>query len=495
MSGQPWYKRCRRWVQANLTENDGRDCDVSFWREFWRKNHIQGAIVNAGGTVAYFPSENPYQYRAKFLGERDLLREFIDAAHEENVAVMARMDINQASEQLFCAHPDWFTRGLDGEPYKMGPRYITCINGGYYKEQIPAVMREIIEKYRPEALGDNSWTGGGSLICYCENCKRMFYEYCGMDIPKQVDFYDRAYRLWLQWSMRRRTETWVYFNKTAAEIGCEDCLWIGMLHPEFYPTRPLGTLYDEAQFSEYGKAHMVDLQSRSAHNGFEQNSMTGLMLHQIFGEDALIIESMASYNKGKYFVRKSAGPPEEMRAWMRSGIAGGLVPSPHFIGGVQEDARIFGNCAPMMQWHRDNEQYLFDRRLIANAGIVWSKENLLFHGLDTPMETCFLPFKGFVNAMIRKRIPYYPVNAFHIDKETEKLDVLILPDLACMTDTQLDSVERFVKLGKSVVFTGASGMLDELGYPREDLRLDRLFGITRLTKEVFKPVMPAQISF
>jgi len=469
--------------------------DVSFWREFWRKNHIQGTIVNAGGTVAYFPSDNPYQYRAKFLGDRDLLREFVDAAHEENVAVMARMDINQATEELFNAHPDWFTRGLDGNPYKMGSRYITCINGGYYKEQIPAVMREIIEKYRPEALGDNSWTGSSSLICYCDNCKRMFKEYCGMDIPVKADFDDRAYRLWLQWSLKRRTETWIYFNKVVEEIGGEDCLWIGMLHPEFYPIVPLRTLYDEAQLTGYRKAHMVDMQSRTAINGFENNSMTGLMLHHLFGEDSLIIESMASYAKGKYYGRKAAGPPEEMRTWMRSGIAGGIVPSPHFIGGMQDDPRMYENCTPVMQWHKDNEQYLFDRKVISNVGIVWSKENLLFHGQSHPMENCFLPFFGFMQALIRKRIPYIPVNAFHIKQEMEKLDLLILPDLASMTDEQIDVVEKFVKLGKSVVITGATGMLDELGYPRDDLRLDSLFGITRLTKKVFTPIMPGQITF
>ena len=176
MSNQPWYKRARRWCQCNLTENDGRDCDVGFWRAFWRKHDIQGTIVNAGGTVGYFPSDNKYQYRAKFLGDRDLLREFIDAAREEGLVVMARMDINQASEELFKAKPDWFMRDIDGNPVKMDVRYITCVNGPYYTDHIPNVMREIVEKYRPDALGDNSWTGSNTLVCYCDNCKKRFRE-------------------------------------------------------------------------------------------------------------------------------------------------------------------------------------------------------------------------------------------------------------------------------------------------------------------------------
>jgi hypothetical protein len=495
MNIEPWYKRARRWCQTNLTENDGRDCDVNFWRAFWKKHDIQGTIINAGGTVAYFPSKNPYQYRAKFLGDRDLTKEFVDAAREEGIAVMARMDINQASEELFKAQPDWFIRTIEGRPVKMGPRYITCVNGGYYLEHVPRIMREIVERYRPDALGDNSWTGNNTVICHCDNCKRMFKEYSNLELPKKENFEDRAYRLWLQWSVKRRTEIWNYFNRVTMEIGGEDCLWIGMLHPEFYPINGTRQLYDDAQLADYGKAHMVDTQSRDESTGFELNAVNGLMLHQLFGQQTLIFESMASYNKGKYFVRKAAGPKEEMRTWMISGISAGLTPSPHFIGGTQDDKRVFDNCTPVMAWQKANEKYLFDRELVSNVGLVWSRENLLFYGKSDSVVKCNLPFFGFVRAFIRKRVSYYPVNIRHVLKEAEGLDVLVLPDLAPISDEHLGLIEEFIKKGKSVVFTGASGMLDELGYIRDKFPLDDISGIRRITRDVFEPVMRESISF
>jgi hypothetical protein len=495
MAAEPWYKRARRWCQTNLTENDGRDCGVDFWRAFWKKHDIQGTIINAGGTVAYFPSKNPYQYRAKFLGGRDLTKEFVDAAREEGLAVMARMDINQAPEELYKAHPDWFMRTKDGEAVRIGERYITCVNGGYYLEQVPDVMREIIERYKPDALGDNSWTGSNTLICHCDNCKKMFKEAAGLALPEKEDFEDRAYRLWLRWSVKRRTEIWNYFNKVTMEIGGEDCLWIGMLHPEFYPIHGTRQLYDDAQLTEYGKAHMVDTQSRDEGTGFELNSVNGLMLHQLFGQGTLIFESMASYNKGRYFVRKAAAPKEEMRTWMISGISAGLTPSPHFIGGVQDDRRMFENCAPVMAWQKENERYLFDRELVSNVGLAWSRENLLFYGKADPVVKCNLPFFGFVRAFIRGRVSYYPLNTHYILKEADNLDVLVLPDLATLSDENLKFIEEFIKKGKSLVFTGAAGMLDELGYIRKNFPLDELTGIKRLTGEVFEPVLPAGISF
>ena len=77
MEKKPWYQWAHRWNQVNTAETDPRDCDLNVWKEYWRKNHIQGTIVNAAGTVGYYPSANPYQYRAKFLGDRDYVADMV----------------------------------------------------------------------------------------------------------------------------------------------------------------------------------------------------------------------------------------------------------------------------------------------------------------------------------------------------------------------------------------------------------------------------------
>ena len=495
MPNQPWYTRAHRWCQTNLTENDGRDYDLAFWRSFWKKNAIQGTVVNTGGTVGYFPSENPYQYRAKFLDGRDLVKEIIDAAREDGLSIIARMDINQASEAFFNAEPGWFMRDIDGNPVKMDVRYITCINGPYYELHVPKVLREVFERYMPDGFTDNSWTGSNTLVCYCDNCKRKFKKAYDLDLPQKAAFDDRAYRLWLQWSMRRRTEIWDYFNKVVMEIGGEDCLWMGMLHPEFYPPRPLRQLYDDAQLDRYGKAHIIDRQLREEGTGFEQNAIHGMMLHQLFGQDTLVMECWANYNRSKYLVRKAAAPTEEARTWMISGISAGITPSPHFIGSTQEDRRMFDTCTPVMAWHRENEKYLYNRELASNIGLVWSRENLLFYGQSDPVVKCHLPFFGFVKALLRKRVSYYPVNVRYILKEAAKLDVIVLPDLAALSDEHLGFVVDFIKMGKSVVVTGGTGMLDELGYPRQRFPLDDILGIKKLSAKMLRPELTAAVSF
>ena len=150
--GDPWYRRVRRWGQTNITERDPVRYDIPWWREYWKRTAVQGVIVNAGGIVAYYPSKFPLHHRAEFLNGRDLYGELAHAAHEDGLAVLARMDSNRTAEDFFQAHPDWFARDASGEPYRADDKYVTCVNSPYYDEYIPGILREIVERSHPEGF-------------------------------------------------------------------------------------------------------------------------------------------------------------------------------------------------------------------------------------------------------------------------------------------------------------------------------------------------------
>ena len=174
-SSVPWYRRVCRWGQTNITERDPERYDIPLWRDYWKRTRVQGVIVNAGGIVAYYPSKFPLHHRAEFLNGRDLYGELAQAAHQDGLAVLARMDCNRTAEDFYKAHPDWFARQASGQPHRAEDKYVTCVNSPYYDEYIPGVLREIIERSHPEGFADNSWSGlGRESICYCDNCARKF---------------------------------------------------------------------------------------------------------------------------------------------------------------------------------------------------------------------------------------------------------------------------------------------------------------------------------
>lgn len=120
----PWYRRCLRWGQTNINEFDPQQYDIDWWRAHWKRTHTQGVIINAGGIVAYYPSKFNLHYRARYLGTRDLYGELARAAHQDGLAVLARMDSNRAHEDFYRAHPDWFAVDREGRPYRAGELYL-----------------------------------------------------------------------------------------------------------------------------------------------------------------------------------------------------------------------------------------------------------------------------------------------------------------------------------------------------------------------------------
>jgi hypothetical protein len=189
----PWYKTVTRWGQINITEKDPEQYDIGWWRQFWKANQTQGVIINAGGIVAYYPTKIPYHHKATYLGNRDLFGELCKAAHDDGLAVFARMDSNRANEEFYNAHPDWFALNAQNKPYRADDLYITCVNSPYYQEHIPAILTEIVQLYKPEGFTDNSWSGlGRNSICYCTYCKKSFHDKTGHDIPLKKDWDDEV---------------------------------------------------------------------------------------------------------------------------------------------------------------------------------------------------------------------------------------------------------------------------------------------------------------
>ena len=470
----PWYRRAYLWGQTNITEKDPIRYDIDWWRGYWKRTQVQAVIINAGGIVAYYPSKFPLHHRAEFLGDRDLFGELTKAAHDDGIFVMARMDSNRTDEDFFKAHPDWFARDVTGQPYRAADKYVACINSPYYDDYLPDVLREIIERSRPDGFTDNSWAGlGRESICYCDNCTRRFQARTGHALPRKADWNDQVYRDWIMWSYARRTELWELNNRTTRAAGGEDCIWSGMNSGSV--TAQARSFRDLKQICARADIVMLDHQRRDDDTGFQQNGDTGKRVHTLLGWDKLAPESMAMYQSGPGYYRVASKPAAEARMWMIAGIAGGIQPWWHFVGAYHEDRRMYSSAEPVMRWWKANERYLVERQPIANVGIVWSQRNTDFVGRDIAADVVDAPYTGFMHSLVRARIPYLPVHADDIEGQAGRLKVLILPNVGALSDRQVAAIRRFVERGGSLLATGTTSLFTEWGDRRPDFALADLF--------------------
>ena len=476
VSAQPWYRRAVRWGQTNITEADAANYDIAWWRDYWRRTQVQGVIINAGGIVAYYPSRDPLHYRAHYLGDRDLFGEVCAAAREEDLAVLARMDSNRATEEFYRQRPEWFARQADGSPYRAGERYVACIFTDYYDEFLTGVLTEIIERYHPDGFTDNSWSGlGRDAICHCDTCRTRFRDECGHELPAAADWDSPAYRAWIRWNYDRRLAVWDLNNQVTQAVGGPDCLWLGMnsgnIHHQAMRFR------DHKAILERSKIVMLDHQRRGEW-GFQQNGDTGKLAHGVAGWDVIMPESMAQYQNGVPTFRLGAKPAAEARHWMIEGFAGGIQPWWHFISAYHEDRRQYRTSVELMRWYAANQEYLIHRRPLTAVGVVWSQENMDFYGRDDDDDRVMAPYYGTMQALIRARIPYIPVHADHIDRAaSDGLTVLVLSNLAAMSDAQVNQVTAFVAGGGSLVASGDVSRFTEWGDDRGDFSLAAVLGV------------------
>jgi hypothetical protein len=134
---------------------------------------------------------------------------------------------------------------------------------------------------------------------------------------------------------------------------------------------------------------------------------------------------------------------------------------------------------PLMEWHEENEAHLLQRRPLDTVGLLWSQRNMDFFGRDDAGPHVSDPWNGMGQAMVRGRIPYTPIHVDDIDREaTDRgLKLLILPNLAGLSDEQLAAIRRFVDQGGNLLATGLSSLCDEWGDVRPDFGLADLFGV------------------
>ncbi|HWA10020.1 MAG TPA: alpha-amylase family protein [Opitutaceae bacterium] len=471
----PWYRRALRWGQTNITEIDPTRYDVAWWRGQWKRTEVQGVVINAGGIVAYYPSQVPLHHRAEFLGNRDLFGELAQAAHADGLAVFARMDSNSAHEDLYRAHPDWFAVDAGGRPYRNRELYVSCVNSGYYDEHIPAILREIATRYQPEGFTDNSWSGlGRGSICYCANCERKFRERSGQPIPRTRDWNSPVYREWIRWNYARRLEIWDTNSRISRDAGGPDCLWVGMnggnLAGQAEQFRDFKAICERAELI------MLDDQRRENDTGFQRNGEVGKTVHGLLGWDKVMPESIAMYQTTSPTFRLTAKPEPEVRLWMLEAFAGGIQPWWHHVGAYQEDRRQFRTPEATLRWHRAHEEFLINRRPVATVGVLWSQGNIDFFGRDEANLLTTAPANGFMQALVRARIPYLPVHLDHLDRDGAQLRTVILPNIGAMSDEHIAAVRRFGARGGGLLATGHSSLGNEWGDPRDDYALADLFG-------------------
>jgi hypothetical protein len=462
---RPWYATMRRCGQTNFNERDPIELDINWWIEYWSSLKLDALLLNAGGIMAFYPTQIPYHHRSRFLGDRDLFGDFAKAAKAANIRVVARLDCNYVYEEAYKAHPEWIERTSDGKPVVNSESpwlYKTCMYSGYFTEQMPAIIREVNSLYDVDGFFTNGWPSAGRPPqCHCEACRKLAD-------PATPEGYQqhlaRVLHIWKLWDRTAKQKKW-------------DCVYVGNLGDGIRAVTDLNRIAAVAGWFN------ADHQGRSGTTPIWDCAQQGRVAQAVM-KGRTITNVTGSYANASPLWRHTSKAPLEANLWMAQTTASGMTPWYHWLGGKPADHRWETTGRDFFQWLVANEPHFINDRSIATLGVVFAQRTNAFYqppgGHDV---TEFL--QGMYKALLDGRFLFDFVHEHDLGPETlAKYDALILPNSALLSSAQCAQLRDYVGRGGSLLATFESGFYDERGTSRSDWPLSDVFGTTIAAKRV-----------
>ena len=466
-----WYSKPMRWAQIGFAEDDPGNYDQQFWIDYFKRLHVEAVTLNAGGAVAFYPTQVQFHYRSKWLGKMDTFGDLAKACRGLGMVVVARTDAHACHQDVYDAHPDWIMVDASGNKVKhpSDPDFwITCPLGPYNFEFLTAVHEEIMRMYMVDGIFTNRWAGSG--MCFCEHCQKNFRAFSNLDLPRTHNPQDPSRKQYIVWRQQRLFELWRLWNSKIQAINP---------NASYIANAGGGALseLDMKTVGDLAPTLFADRQGRSGLMPPWANGKNGKEYRATMGNKAIVgIFSMGL--EDKYRWKDSVQSGDEIRLWVADGIAHDLRPWFTKFDCKVIDPRWLPVVEGIYKWHAANVAYLRNDRPLARVGMVYSQQTANFYGGDEAHVKVEDPSLGFYQALVEARIPFEMVHDRLLDRDhTAQFKTLILPNIAALSTAQCRQLQEFVEGGGSIVATFETSLYDEWGVRQKNFGLASLFGV------------------
>ena len=463
---KPWFDRSMRWAQLVLVENDPGRFDPDFWLDYFKRIHADAACLSAGGAVAYYPTKVPLHHRSTWLGDSDPFGYLVRGCRKMSMAVIARTDPHATWNNVYQAHPDWIavdSKGQKRRHWSNPELWVTCALGPYNFEFMTRVHKEIMTLYQLDGIFSNRWAGHG--LCYCEHCVRNFKAFSGMNLPRTSERHDPVYRKYSQWRIERLKELWFLWDRTIRNIKSTS-----RYIPNGFPDNVVTGALSDIFFTDHQARRGVIPPWSNGKRAKELRATMGMK--PLGGIFSIGLEE-------RYRWKDSVQSEPEIRIWVAEGTANNMRPWFVKFSGTLYDKRWLKVVERIYQWHYRVESYLKNTEPLAHTAMVYSEQTEKHYGGEKWQQASSGHELGMYHALIEARVPFEMVNDRLLDAEhLEPFKLLILPNIAALSETQCQQLRKYVKSGGSLVATFETSLYDESGKRRRNFGLADLFGMS-----------------
>ena len=432
-----------------------------------------------------------------------LIPEFVRRCREDGLRVAFYTSLTNINwKSMFNEQPeaeDWIMRYQDGTPALYGgnpERYMGCLNNPGWRQHLKDQIRAAVEYDADALFYDNCFipsvlTGsreegvGKAWACYCDACGKLLESYteetlgwkCAL--PIQPDWDDPVWQAFIKFRDKSFVNAVRMVVDYAHELKPDIVVYPNVCPPWFSGGGAKGSATNQV-------SKVVDLLL------FEKRGTTRLDTPPEAGRGtrrpitAAVDWKYGAALKGTPVWYRMNAPggnhdytPDQVRIGMAEASSFGGAYHNIFatvLAGDKEKAEgVKGHYAFLEQ----NQQYYSGVRPVADVAILVSMSTINWYLPDNVAQGGELPvsIQGFAQALVELHIPFNVVTDEDMAKRELDYRVLVLPNVACMSDQQAQAVARFVERGGSLVASSDTSLYDDDYRIRNDHALAEVFGV------------------
>lgn len=352
-------------------------------------------------------------------------------------------------------NPDWRVEQVPGGHWRFA-----CINSPR-RAQVVAVAREIIERYHPDGFHLDMFFNSG--VCVCEYCRPALERICGtQEITEKA--IAQHWREFVDWrcacsgSLIAEVSAVLRAHGVFAAHNGQNPLWMSPIYGYDKDWLPSLDLYVSEIFSNL---HQSDLTMR---------------WHHAIGLPSCELLTSASPNYAHLSV--------PIAAWQVSAASakanGCSVLGPCGVGAYPDTTsskRLLDTVREGLDFFMKDADLHDGATPAAKVALLfsWATRKYFREGrMDWSQE-----LDGWSRLLIEEHIPFEVAVAEQVTsaESLARFDLVILPNLAHLSDEFCGALDAYTRAGGRVLATGETSLGDERGFVRPDFALASLFGI------------------
>ena len=445
----------------------------------------RAAAVAHGVTISEMGFVDPfYPYYDSQLLKRRSPHVPLDRIHKD-VAEYRRLGVRILGvyppclqSEAYELHPDWRriatnTTEIPTVDLKTAPHGGMLCLLGPYGDFFISVLEEIVTKFpEVDAFSFDGLHYGG--VCYCQHCRDNYRAERQQEIPN-VNMESIEFRRYQHWA-DRRIEDLVRRMQTRLKAIKPDIALVTwttnagrfghfLSIPRNMPTR-MNLLLD-APDQEF----WMDESNRGATilPAVTNAYICATTNHRVAFSEPYILSHGNPYGKDSF-------PPHEIARRMLLAATWGAAPSiavAQPVGLQQELYAVMDQLQQRKPWltHKQPEHW---------AAILLSDNTRNFYGRDAgQVEQRYMAnVFGTFRACVEAHLPVNIINDWNLNaKDLAKYNVVVLPNAACMDDSQIEALREYVENGGGIVSSLDVSLCDVFGSVRPQVGLQDVLGV------------------